>query len=478
MEDEEKHEIEVQALPMAAQAFSRPHAGDQNEPIPRRPIFGPDKTEAEGRPSEVMIILGWGLDTRRLIMYLPEDKFAVWMNDLKELSQPDRSITTADLESLIGRLNHATRIIPLSRHFLNELRQRLKRHKARNWRGIRLSRQERLDLKLWEHFLKVGKEGISLNLIIDRMPTRMAWSDSCPVGIGGYTLGGRAWRIMIPKEFPFWGDDIANNLLEFLGLYVSVELMIQESEDEDFPCLLALGDNTSAIAWVMKTSKVKTDSVYYEATKMVARRLAQRCIEANVKLDTQHISGVHNDVSDLLSYHADWRGEDKINDLTGDDPDNETLTERFHSHLAHLIPQTFQISQLPEEVESFVFATLQTFSKSYIRNKKAATRTKTGPGGGGPSTSKDWESLTPTSMRFQDGPKPESPRPSLSSSVSVDSTTQATFLASVREQWWLQASQKPLASWHRRCGVTTGQVLSTSKAEPTVRLSGKDGAEI
>jgi len=81
-------------------------------------------------------------------------------------------------------------------------------------------------------------------------PTHLAWSDLCPFGIGGYTLSGRAWRIQIPKPFPFKGDDEANNVLEFLGMAISILLLIEESQSTKYACLMALGDNTFAISWI------------------------------------------------------------------------------------------------------------------------------------------------------------------------------------------------------------------------------------
>jgi hypothetical protein len=52
-----------------ANVFFRPHAGP-DEPIPRRPIFSPEKLSAEGTPAERQIVLGWLLDTRRLLLLI------------------------------------------------------------------------------------------------------------------------------------------------------------------------------------------------------------------------------------------------------------------------------------------------------------------------------------------------------------------------------------------------------------------------
>jgi hypothetical protein len=59
---------------LAVHVMSRPHAGDELEPVPRRPLLGPDKLEAEGRSAERQIVLGWEIRTREFKVALPYDK--------------------------------------------------------------------------------------------------------------------------------------------------------------------------------------------------------------------------------------------------------------------------------------------------------------------------------------------------------------------------------------------------------------------
>ncbi|NER26088.1 MAG: hypothetical protein F6J96_36450 [Symploca sp. SIO1C2] len=117
-------------VPMAVHLLSRPHATEAKEPIPRRQLLAPKKLSAEGRPSEVAIILGWEMDTRKLLLSLPEDKYQAWKSDLEETIRVGGD-SVKGLESLIGRLNHDSYLIPLSRHFLNELRRRADPSKRR-----------------------------------------------------------------------------------------------------------------------------------------------------------------------------------------------------------------------------------------------------------------------------------------------------------------------------------------------------------
>jgi hypothetical protein len=85
-----------------------------------------EKAEAEGTPNEVLIVLGWLLDTRRLLISLPQDKFITWTNDLKAIINPLREskgfISGKTLESIEGPFQHVATVIPLAGHFLNRVR--------------------------------------------------------------------------------------------------------------------------------------------------------------------------------------------------------------------------------------------------------------------------------------------------------------------------------------------------------------------
>ena len=56
-------------------------------------------------------------------------------------------------------------------------------------------------------------EEMTLSSLQLRTPNLMAFSDSCPFGIGGCTLKGWAWRVRVPKMFSFWGRNSVNNML-------------------------------------------------------------------------------------------------------------------------------------------------------------------------------------------------------------------------------------------------------------------------
>jgi hypothetical protein len=126
-------------------------------------------------------------------------------------------------------------------------------------------------------------------------PTRMAWSDSCPFGLGGYSLQGRAWRLQVPYNCPFYGEDTANNVLEFLGMAVSIMLLLKEAADNQ-DCILVLGDNTAAVSWIFRSGRVSRNSRYYRAVKLIARTIASHALQAGAQICSQHLAGVTNTV--------------------------------------------------------------------------------------------------------------------------------------------------------------------------------------
>jgi len=455
---------ECHTVPVAVHVMSRPHMGEEHEPVPRRPLLAPDKLEAEGRPSERQVVLGWMVDTRELRVSLPTDKFRAWMEDLEGIIR-SRTSTLKELESLVGRLNHASFLIPLGRHFLNGLRARIPSdsgRRSRTWSSklVKFNQDDLEDLRLWERLLTKANEGISMNLLTIRNPTHIAWSDSCPFGLGGYTLRGTAWRVRIDDRWSFRGDDSVNNLLEFLGMTVSILLMIRETQPDEEAVLLALGDNTSAIGWIFKSGRLPKQSRYYAPARKMARKIAEASIQANVQVVAQHLKGVFNDVADLLSFEGDDRG--KQNPLTRDRPDDETLTHRLHSSYTQIIPENFEISDLPPEIDSFISATLGTIEESWTRNKKSRGASQNERGRHGIASYPHSESRTHSSTGSQANPENSSPEDSSANYETVSQTSRTRLLHNVRNQWWRRLCALPSATWLRRSGQTTGRVPCTS----------------
>jgi hypothetical protein len=210
------------------------------------------------------------------------------------------------------------------------------------------------DFKLWKVILIRVHAGVSINLIVTREPDRICWSDACPFGLGGYSISGRAWRLRLPLGHPLRGHPEINNLLEFTAMVVNVWLECLDAPDDAQPCVLAIGDSTSAIGWLFKSSKLEaTPGGEHDAHLFVARHLANVLMDNNCCIVSQHINGDMNVVADLLSFSGtSERG--KPHPLASVDPPNDVLTQRFLDELPEQVPANFKISQLPREVLDFV----------------------------------------------------------------------------------------------------------------------------
>ena len=120
---------------------------------------------------------------------------------------------------------------------------------------LQLSKEEIEDVMLWDTLLEQAHKGISMNGLVLINPTHMGFSDSCPLGLGGFTHGGRGWRLKLNPALAAHGNNVLNNVLEFLGMAITLWLSLIECEETGHAneLLLILGDNASAISWIIKS---------------------------------------------------------------------------------------------------------------------------------------------------------------------------------------------------------------------------------
>jgi hypothetical protein len=274
--------------------------------------------------------------------------------------------------------------------------------------------------------------------------------------------------VRIPQSSPIYGVDEANNVLEFLGMVVTIWLAILESKElgKEQECILAIGDNASTIGWLYKSSKLRPGFPYYKPVQMTARELARLIINSTHCLASQHIKGKQNTVSNLLSFAGSVRG--CSHPLAPDFPSDNVLTQRFHSHTPQLIPEGFDISPLPNKISSFLIRALQMIKSSWTPNKKNPTKSKTGSGpDGSPSAPKPASSLSLSSLSYNTEKQSLSCDRFSPCTEWLAGVKQKPFLASVRVPWFQKLCEMPQAIWLWRSGVTSKKVPFTLKAAPS-----------
>lgn len=114
--------------------------------------LAPDKTEG---PSMVITFLGIIIDTVNMECDLPEDKLFTLQEEVGRVASL-KKVQLKVLQSLLGKLNFACRIMPMGRIFIRRL--------VAATGGVlaphnfdRLGRELRGDLRVWSLFLKCFK---------------------------------------------------------------------------------------------------------------------------------------------------------------------------------------------------------------------------------------------------------------------------------------------------------------------------------
>ena len=339
--DKEKAEA---VLPLALHLVGRPVDERAPESFPRDDLLAASKFLAEAKASERKTILGWDVNTRSFKVSLPADKRVAWVGELRRLrSLPGRRAHSKELETTIGRLNHAAYVVPNSRPFLGRLYRASERAQACG--SVKLSDSQVADLQLWEVFLDAAAKGISINRLVFRWPTRIVRVDACPQGMGGYGLqSGVAWRLLLP---PDWIGRGSLNCLEFLAALVGIWVEHQFGEHwvED-DVILCQGDSSSATGWIARSSFGDECPLHLA----IARAMARYMIDHDLTHYSQWFPGKENAVADVLSRDFEL----------GDSEVVELIKKNF----SHQIPQDFRLVLLPEKIVTDVGSLLRLLPKT------------------------------------------------------------------------------------------------------------------
>ena len=329
------------AIPLVLEAFFRPlHPDDAS---PRDPIINMTKHQAEGRLEESKVILGWRINTHTFRISLTDEKARDWIADIDTTTKAG-FCTEKQLETMIGRFNHAGFIITIARYFLTRLRYRLKRHQQQSKRKkhIHMAPWDTKDLIFWRELISLlSTHGVSLNNVCTVRPSATVYSDACEWGLGGFSLQGRAWRWLLPSHLQ---GKASINFLEFLAAIITVKLSItDDTHDTTHPHILAFTDNSSALGWMHHSTFDPVNNPQHDA---LARDLASFLLTNESTLFSQHIPGDHNVTADCLSRDFHLSDADTISLLHSKAP-------------ASQVPQNLRIIPLPTALSSWASSLLE-----------------------------------------------------------------------------------------------------------------------
>ena len=134
-------------------------------------------------PATVLVVLGIELDSVNQIARLPADKLSA-LKDMIRLWLPRRCCNRRELESLIGHLHHAAKVVWPGRTFLRRMIDLLCCFRKKDF-PIRLNKEFHLDLRWWHQFLSQW-HGVSFWLFPGLSPEADVEVSSDAAGSLGY----------------------------------------------------------------------------------------------------------------------------------------------------------------------------------------------------------------------------------------------------------------------------------------------------
>ena len=246
----------------------------------------PVKTEKTVQPSTCVTIHGIEVDTASMSIRLPQEK----LDDLRE-KVSDMSVrkktSLKDLQSLLGSLNFACKVIAPGRAFLRRLYDLIKNVHYQHYK-ICLNKQARADLSAWSVFLD------SFNGRVLFLPS--TWNDSDTLRLSTDASGksyaailGSCW---IQGNFPVsWANtNIATK--ELLPIVLAVRLWGTLKGNKR---ILFLTDN-QAIVPIINNQTSKDPLIM-----SLVRSLVVSTLKHNILFSAKHIPGKSNTIPDLLS---------------------------------------------------------------------------------------------------------------------------------------------------------------------------------
>lgn len=249
--------------------------------------LAPEKTEG---PVTLIKFLGIMIDSERMECRLPEDK----LQDLRDQvgrAKVARKLRLRDLQSLLGKLNFACRILPMGRVFCRRLSMATAGVRAPA-HFVRLTASLREDLAVWSEFLECfNGRSLFLDGLSSNSELELFTDASGSMGFGAYFQGewcAAAWPVSW-REKGFCSN-LA--LLELFPILVSLEIWGERFRNRRvcFWC-----DNLGVV------QAINSQTANSPPVILLLRRLVLRCLQLNAHLTARHVPGVANCLADSLS---------------------------------------------------------------------------------------------------------------------------------------------------------------------------------
>ncbi|XP_040211442.1 uncharacterized protein LOC120942272 [Rana temporaria] len=249
--------------------------------------LAPDKTEG---PRSVIQFLGIVIDSEAMECRLPADKLEGLKEEVRGMIGM-RKVQLRALQSLLGKLNFACRILPMGRIFCRRLAAstagvRLPNH------YVRLVKEHREDLWVWHSFLEAfNGRALWMSGPVSNFDLELYTDAAGGSGFGAFFQGqwsAGPW----PQSWLSAGFTKNLVLLELFPVVLAVELWGTSFRDRK---VRFHGDNLGVVQVINRVTASSPPVI------RLLRHLVLRCLQLNVFVYAVHLPGVENVVADALS---------------------------------------------------------------------------------------------------------------------------------------------------------------------------------
>ena len=246
----------------------------------------PVKTEKTIEPTTCAILHGIEVNTKTMTLRLPQEKLIEARQKVASIMHR-KKVPLIDLQSLIGTLNFACRVIVPGRAFLRRLYD-LTKGLSKRHHLVKLTKESRLDLKAWSVFLQAFN-GCMLCLPNNWNPSSALKLYSDASGKAYAAVLGSHW---LQGEFPPHWESTNIAIKELLPIVLAVRKWGTILSNKR---ILFFTDNEAIVSIINKQSSK-------EPTIMsLIRALVTSTLLDNIQFRAKHIPGRHNIIADFLS---------------------------------------------------------------------------------------------------------------------------------------------------------------------------------
>lgn len=242
-------------------------------------------------PSQVIEFLGLILDSKKMEARLPNDKLERLKNDLFSW-ETRKSTTLKELQSLIGTLNFACKVVPPGRAFLQRMIQ-LTRGITKSHHHIRLNHGFHQDIKMWQTFLqRWNGTNLFLNLTWENSNALSLFTDaSGTLGFGGIFQNQWFQGSWLPHQ-SLGSKDISIDWQELFAIVAATYIWGHTWSQKR---ILFYCDNQTVVS-IINAKRSKSPRMMD-----LVRALTLQTLTHNFYFKAIHIPGHCNDIADSIS---------------------------------------------------------------------------------------------------------------------------------------------------------------------------------